>query len=534
MMASQWLKNLSHKAAHVKMLNPVYNASLGKPQEPLHFHNFPHDLFAADAGRGRWVASGQLDIGGRRVSLDTDGWFIGSAEQETPYFDKLHGFDILRELKALGGDAGRRAARDVTARWLNDFQHYHHIVWETDLTARRLVNWLIAYPFAFEAAADDFLEALHLSFYRQYHHLLNDLASPSPMNPFDRYALLWAVVVAQCHCVNLYDELLFSSHLQLLKNAVDDVSLNDGGLIGRNPENLVELAQSLITLRHSLVQFSQTPPLWLTKRIETLARVINAMTLGDRDFPQFQGVILPHKKDIADIIKQSGLRLRRSTIMLDDSGFTAIRNGRTSVVVDHGLDGAHNAPFAFEMAHGEARVIVSCGTHATDPQWQQGLATMAAHSTLQVEEKEAKQANLNVKATLENLNGAALFSGTHEGYMPVYGLTHTRRLYLDQDGEDLRGEELLTRNVALKSLGIIVRFHLHPNVRASLVENKQAVLVRLPNGAGWMCRAQGGQISLEDSVCCADGFTVRKTRQIVMKARMDDLSLQLKWAFKKQ
>lgn len=533
-MATQWLKNLSHKAAHVKMLNPVYNASLGRPNDPLRFHNFPHDLFSADAGRGRWVASGQLDIAGHRVSLDGQNWFIGTREQDTPYFDKLHGFDILLELKSLGGDVGRRAAREITDQWLNHFQAYHHIIWEVDLTARRLVNWMIAYPFAFEAAPDAFLDKLHLCLYRQYHHLLNILAAPNPINAFDRYALLWAVVIAECHCVDFYDELLFSSHLQLLKNAVEEVSLDDGGMIGRNPQNLIEMAQSLILLRHSFVQFSQTPPLWLTKRIETLSRLINGLTLSDHDFPQFQGVALPCKKQISDTVKQSGLRLRRGNMHCEPSGFTALRNGRTAVMIDHGLDGSHNAPFAFEMSHGAARIIVSCGTHVTDLQWREGLAGMAAHSTLQIEGVDAKQTHLNVKSTLENLNGAALFSGTHEGYSPSYGLSHTRRLYLDHEGEDMRGEEVLTRNVALKPLPILIRFHLHPSVKASMVENRQGVLLRLPNGSGWMFRGQGAQLSLEDSVHCPDGFTIRKTRQIIMTSPMDDLNLQLKWAFKKQ
>jgi uncharacterized heparinase superfamily protein len=221
-------------------------------------------------------------------------------------------------------------------------------------------------------------------------------------------------------------------------------------------------------------------------------------------------------------------------VTYEDYGYTAFRNGRTSVIIDHGSKDVHSSPLAFEMGYGAHRIIVSCGSHLTDPQWSDGLSIAAAHSCLLIEGEEPKSSLFNYKTSLENLNGAALFCGSHEGYNASYSLTHTRRLYLDEDGEDFRGEELLTRNIALKPLNIIMRFHLHPNVKASLLENKTAVLLRLAGGSGWQFKATGGDVALEESVYCADGFTIRKTQQIVIRSAMKDLNLQLKWALKKQ
>ena len=87
-MASQWLKNLGHKASHVKMLRPLYDAQLGKLDDELVFNAYPTDLWGGDAGYGRWVASGQLDIYDRRIAIDTDSWFLGNELQDTPFFRK--------------------------------------------------------------------------------------------------------------------------------------------------------------------------------------------------------------------------------------------------------------------------------------------------------------------------------------------------------------------------------------------------------------------------------------------------------------
>jgi hypothetical protein len=40
-----------------------------------------------------------------------------------------------------------------------------------------------------------------------------------------------------------------------------------------------------------------------------------------------------------------------------------------------------------------------------------------------------------------------------------------------------------------------IRFHLHPNVTASLQQDNEAVLLRLPSGQGWRLRADGTKIS---------------------------------------
>ncbi|MCZ6497050.1 MAG: heparinase II/III family protein, partial [Alphaproteobacteria bacterium] len=60
-----------------------------------------------------------------------------------------------------------------------------------------------------------------------------------------------------------------------------------------------------------------------------------------------------------------------------------------------------------------------------------------------------------------------------------------------------------------------VRFHLHPGVSASLVQDGTAVLLRLPSGAGWRFRAEGGKIALEKSVYLGSG-EVKRSNQIVV------------------
>ena len=89
-------------------------------------------------------------------------------------------------------------------------------------------------------------------------------------------------------------------------------------------------------------------------------------------------------------------------------------------------------------------------------------------------------------------------------------------------GHDIRGEDGLLVPIGAhpKSRDVIpfvIRFHLHPTVRATLAQDMQSALLIQPNHAGWRFRTDGGPIKIEDSVYLGEGFRPTKTQQIVIK-----------------
>jgi uncharacterized heparinase superfamily protein len=109
-------------------------------------------------------------------------------------------------------------------------------------------------------------------------------------------------------------------------------------------------------------------------------------------------------------------------------------------------------------------------------------------------------------------------------------LTHQRRLYVSVDGNDIRGEDTFTGN---RQGRISVRFHLHPAVSASLVQNAVAVLLRLPSGTAWRMQASGGQIETAESIYLGLSGEHRHAEQIVISSSLNGGDLKIKWAIKK-
>ena len=126
--------------------------------------------------------------------------------------------------------------------------------------------------------------------------------------------------------------------------------------------------------------------------------------------------------------------------------------------------------------------------------------------------------------------GQQWVSATHDGYRERFGLIYARQLFLSADGEDLRGEDRLT---GLPGAAFAVRFHLHPSVQASLVQDGSAALLRLPSGIVWRLRAAGAEMSLGESIYLGSG-EARKTQQVVLSGTVPPGGATVRWAIRRE
>ena len=128
----------------------------------------------------------------------------------------------------------------------------------------------------------------------------------------------------------------------------------------------------------------------------------------------------------------------------------------------------------------------------------------------------------------QEANGAHWLDASHDGWRKPFGAVHRRRLYMSESGEDIRGEDAVE---ASSPQPYAVRFHLHPGVDASVQQDGEAVLLRLPSGGGWRLRADGALISLEESIYLG-GAEPRRGEQVVLTGYQDGPQ-QVKWAITK-
>jgi uncharacterized heparinase superfamily protein len=182
------------------------------------------------------------------------------------------------------------------------------------------------------------------------------------------------------------------------------------------------------------------------------------------------------------------------------------------------------------MSAGVHRMIVNCGTALPDSApWASALRSTPAHSTLTI--NDASSATVLRDGVLANLLGPRLIGGptgiatrrgenplgltvdaTHDGYLSRFGVVHRRCMTLSPRGLKLTGidrviparTEAGRRNGGVSPLPFAIRFHILPDVRLSLAQGGDSVILKLPNGEGWRFRCDG-VLAIEESIYLGGG-----------------------------
>lgn len=533
------IEKLRAGLAQLRLANPLGEIGLsGNAPESLLV--VPSDPWPGDTAVGTELVQGILRFGGQVIQLEQMNWAPTGA---TPGFmESLHRFDWLRDLRALGGDVARRQARMMVRSWIEQHAAWSAQAWDPGLLGPRLSNWLGLYDF-FCATADDEFRALVVDSLRRQARQLGRSLSSIPQGHHRIAALKGLFYAGICLPKG---ETRLALALRLLSPELSSQVLGDGGHVERNPQVALEVLRDLIDIRTLLRTGAQEVPEKLQHAIDRLAPAIRFFRHADGALAQFNGGREATPALIEAVLAQADARGRPLKSMTH-SGFERIISGRTCIIMDCGAPPppafaaqAFAGLLAFEMSVGRDRMIVNCGSHpARMPVWRRALGATAAHSTLTLNDTNAAElaergfgrCPQTVTCERQEESGAAWVEASHDGYEVPFRTLHFRRLYVGDSGDDVRGEDTLEGPAGLD---FAIRFHLHPSVQASLIQQGQAVLLALPSGGGWRLRTQGGTLALEESLYCGRNEEPRRSLQIVINGISQAEQTIIKWALQRE
>jgi uncharacterized heparinase superfamily protein len=524
--------------------NPLYNWSLGG-SVPDRFAVIPTDGWPGDPERGRWLCGGAFALSdGTYLELRGDYWEpLGVSES---WLVDMHGFEWLRDLRALCGDAARRQARDMLQNWMKHYASWDGFSWRGDVTGLRVANWISMYDFFGASAEDELQDRFFESLMRQARHLARIL--PGSLNGVPLLQGIRGLIFAGIALPGRENWL--EQGLDLLEDETRRQVLPDGGHVTRSPALLIEALRIFIDVRAALRVGDYPVPEQIEHTIDRMAQAVRFFRYADKGLALFHGT---QEGDcgLTDCVLLKSAARGRVLRSLPQTGYERVTMGRSVLMVDtaappaYPFDGlAHAAPLSFEFVYGKERIFVACGAHPADDDWRDALRATAAHNALSLDYRNACEIRADghfgrrprsVTVTRDETPDACLIEGAHDGYVPVNGITHRRRLYLGDQGHDLRGEENLTCTVGLsKTVDVAVRFHLHPRVLVSSIREGKEALLRLPGGAGWRFFHSGGALAVENSIYLGQGSRPRKTKQLVIYGQMSSDHAAIKWALQRE
>ncbi|HEY5210870.1 MAG TPA: heparinase II/III family protein [Stellaceae bacterium] len=490
-----------------------------------------------DAARGAELAAGEFRIAGEIVRHPSPPWDTPTMRPE--FSAGLHDFGWLADLLASPGGGGFYTAGEWTRDWLDQCDAWTATAWRAEVLADRLVAW--TQHFAAIARDDEFRARLLQSYGRQARHLGRVAGRAAPGLP--RLGALRGLVIAWTALDHAGRR---RRALARFLREVETQFLPDGGHVERSPRAQFQALRYLIDAREGLRAADLEVPDPLRSAIDRAAPMLRFFRHGDNKFALFNGANEDDPLAIEQVLNRAEAK-GRAPVSAPYLGFQRLQAGRSLVIIDAGappgpgLDrDAHAGTLSFEMSHGKDRLIVNCGAyHGPSLDWRATARATAAHSTLIVADTNSSQiwpeAGIgrrpnNVVCERAEDQGSQWVEASHDGYVAAFGLTHARQLFLSADGEDLRGEERLTGPAGQ---GFCLRFHLHPAVQVSLIQDGAAALLRLPGGVGWRLRAQGAVLSIAESIYLGSE-SFRKSRQLVLDGHVGSGGALVKWALRRE
>ncbi len=531
--------------ARLALRSPFYRLSLGR-RRGVALATKLVDSWDGDPARGQAIVQGGFPFAGQTVPIDSRVWEAAGAP--AGYRAALHGFEWLRDLRAVGSAAALGRARELTGDWLMRQARWDPISWRPDVLAARLAAWLVHFGWLTDGAPPGLRLRLLDELQAETCHLgrVARFAPPGALRLASAGRWLLAAVVLGL------PERTRARAVRLLVTELSRQVHPDGSHIERSASVQLSLARVLIELRDGLAAARAEMPPALLVAIDRLAPFLRFLRHGDGGFALFNDTNEEDPATIDLVLAKVGAG--KAPTAAPHAKFQRLQTQRSLLLVDAGpppaVDGhAHAGTLSFEFSIGKERLIVNCGA-GDRADWRRVQRATAAHSTLTVDDTNSSEIldqagpvagtlghrPRQVTCSPREADGNQWLDLSHDGYVRQFGLVHHRRLFLAASGDDLRGEDrLAVAEGAAAPAGsrFAIRFHLHPRVQAQMLQDGSAVLLRLPSGMGWRLRAAGGTIALADSIYLGRRGEMKRAQQVVIAGAVEP-GIQVKWALRRE
>lgn len=527
----------------------------------------PKALTKGDKGRGAAILSGRFTLAGETLDVPPGESVWDLTAPSRRFAAALHRFDWLADVLAVDDAEARHVALILVDDWIERFGQWNWFSWSPAVAEGRIRAWLFAHAVLLDGEGAP--ARLH-TLARQTRRLARALAVMDQ----DRNSLEAAITLALAVLALDLGGAFAARIGRALETALKTQILPDGGHVSRNPEASASALIGLVEL--DLTAGAAAPlPDEVRRATDRIAAFVRFCRLPNGALASFHGGGEGEGRAIEAALRHvhGGKKIpaKPAFNIAPHTGYHRADAGDAVVMFDAagpaaGVQGAeaHASALAFEFAASGSRLVVNCGWSKDQPSaWREAVRATAAHSALTLE--ETSSARLIEPGWRRELLGPCMAHGpepvkprrneedlgvwleaTHDGYRDQFGLSVRRRIFLAVDGGDLRGEDGLFRPVEdgapidpENRLRFAIRFHLHPDVRASLSRDSMSALLVAPNGDGWRFRTDGGPVRLEKSVYLAGGAPPCRSTQLVISSEAEPFGggerppNRVRWAFQR-
>ena len=517
----------------------------------------PHDLHTADPLIAQEFYNGHFALGNTVINSNGQTPF-SIAPNNDDWEKELHSFTWLRHFSANKDTLSDSYARSLVRDWIElKPDQTSKYAWDIEIASKRLISLLCHSIVILSKPDHEFHHQLMRSLGKHVKILRRLIANAPEGMPalYGHIALTYASICFSGNSSSL------NLHRDRLAQALNMQILADGGHISRNPAVISKVLALLLPLKEGFAAIETAPPKELITAIERLLPALKFFRHGDGSIARFNGVGVTEKALVTTLLRYDesmGEPVKDAV----HSGYQRASMGNGLLVVDTGeppkgelSQEAHGGALSFEFSSGLSCLIVNCGKPKIyDETTSQVWRTTNAHSTVTLNDVstirfenpgtagraiggQVFSRNLNLEYSREDTSTSTTITAAHSGYVKEFGIRHQRSLTLDSNGDRLFGQEWFSgpnksdMRYTTKDK-VALRFHLHPDIKASLSASGETCLLETREGEQWRFDCPGFQLELAESIFFASLPAPKPTWQMVIHAKAYD-NPEINWALQK-
>ena len=517
----------------------------------------PQDLRTADPQIAQEFYSGHYALGG--ITIETNGLSPFAMETGNDAWEQeLYSFTWLRHFSANKDTLSDSHARALVKEWIelppDQASKYN---WEIETTSKRLISLLCHSIVILSKPDHEFHHQLMRSMGKHTKILRRLIANTPGGMPLlcGHIALTYASICFSGNSSSL------NAHRNKLASELRKQILPDGGHVSRNPAMIADILALLLPLKEGFAAIDVAPPDELITAIERMLPALRFFRHGDGTIARFNGVSVSEKDLVSTLLRYDDT-LGQPVQDAAHSGYQRATSGKGILIIDTGepppgelsLETAAGC-LSFEYSNGLSSIIVNCGApQIFDDDTSQVWRTTNAHSTATLNDtsncrfENPESAGRGISGQLfsrdlqleifrEDAPTSSEITVAHSGYVREFGIRHQRILTLDNNGERLNGQEWFSgpnkgdMRYTTKD-NVALRFHLHPDIKASLSSTAETCLLETREGEQWRFDCPDFKLELVESIFFAGLPVPKSTWQIVINVKAYD-NPELNWALQK-
>jgi uncharacterized heparinase superfamily protein len=513
---------------------------------PAELVSVPRPILPGSGPRGAELYSGVFSFAGHRVDAGPGSIFTARAPSRE-WEEGLHGFGWLADLAAADNALSRAYARSLVEEWAAHVR-MKRLPRQPDIAARRLINLLTYSALLLNGADTEFRRLLLRLIARHAASLRRDLRRLPAGLP----RLLPAIALASAGLSLPDGSRMLKAATDALNTELRRLVLTDGGPATRNPDDLLSWAADLLPLREAFAARALEAPRELLPALDRMWPMLRFFRHPEGSLALFNGMG-PTRRDLLEAVLARDDVRGKPVLNTPFSGYQRLEAVNAVIVADAGpppslelSSRVHAGTLSFEFSSGTDKIVMNCGSSLAEA-YRHAARRTAAHSTLTVNDTSSSRflrgwaARLtgpvlrhgpqHVEAKREDRRDGTALRMSHNGYASRFGVIHQRMLRLDAGGGRLDGLDVL-KPVRSGTTEAVLRFHLHPDVRATALKDKGTVLLVPSSGDVWLFSCDGHPASIEESVYFAAPEGPRGAEQIVVRLGRT-AGVRAQWTFER-